>query len=364
VEKKEAQSETLVSKLGEFAYSCFLSENLLDIADLVINGEALTLTQLDNLANTVPLPLLAKLAEVVSKQTEPKELTTTVRPVAFLPLASLLEQGGKEIAIETGKRYLSKLNSSLSLEASLTLAIDRWTGEFAIDELLSVLYQLTASNKYYSNVLPLGPSTTELKLLLTDARESKSTRLEDVFTILRDYGVTSIEGGSDFDLHLLAADKGFSLSIGHNLTNSSSASSAKNFVNGSQFKHNKFSTEFLDQLFFIRQTLVPTGLVEVWFPWSSCKLDNGAADEGKEPLGEQFVRAIMLGRLILPRVKYIRAPLSLLGLKVAQLALAFGANDLGFAAVDSNTANSLGIARISEIPQDLNKNRAFSQVVV
>ena len=97
------------------------------------------------------------------------------------------------------------------------------------------------------------------------------------------------------------------------------------------------SKSFVDELLLVRRELAPAGKVTAWFPWAVSSSST------------QLIRAIALGRLALRSVPRIRAPLSLLGPNVAQAALEFGANDVGFAAVDSYTAQGLGICPLSEI---------------
>ena len=60
-----------------------------------------------------------------------------------------------------------------------------------------------------------------------------------------------------------------------------------------------------------------------------------------------MLRAVALGSLALPDVLYVRAPITRLGEKVSHIALHFGANDLGFVAVDELSARRLGIAPYS-----------------
>ena len=79
-------------------------------------------------------------------------------------------------------------------------------------------------------------------------------------------------------------------------------------------------------------------------------------------LGLEMLRIIALGRLLLPEVEYIRAPFSILGPKAGHIALAFGANDIGFAAVDSQSAKALGVLKLSQVSDIINQHKAFAKV--
>jgi hypothetical protein len=73
-----------------------------------------------------------------------------------------------------------------------------------------------------------------------------------------------------------------------------------------------------------------------WYPVIPGSPDDSAsADDGTS--GVEVLRAISLARLVLPAHVTIRAPLALLGARLALAALSFGASDLGWAAPDGQS---------------------------
>lgn len=67
------------------------------------------------------------------------------------------------------------------------------------------------------------------------------------------------------------------------------------------------------------------------------------------PLGLEIARAIAIARLVLPEVPLVRAPISLLGAKLAHIALYCGAQDLGYIALDMTAAEQSGLLRLQDI---------------
>lgn len=117
---------------------------------------------------------------------------------------------------------------------------------------------------------------------------------------------------------------------------------------------------FVKHLLQLAENPVLQSRVTAWFPLCASALDRSADPKGSEGIG--LLRAIALARLMLSGVPYIRASVSLLGPSIAQIALAFGANDLGYSAVDWQTADALGLARLSESLQISTLPNAFLRV--
>ncbi len=339
----ELDSLLLREKAGDFAYSRLEREDLTQLATLIFNGEELPLRDVERIAREISLPMLAKLVQIQRLGRafqSAKRLEVRIRPVCFLPLASLLEEGGKEFALDLCTSYLRELDKNLTLAQDILMAVDRWHGLFATDDFLSSLFSLSHLDGARNRFAILGPSTFELDQI------AEMHSLSELLTRLRLAGVTTIEGGSDLELHEFSVRRGFAVAVGQQLANN----------NGSWDR-------FWREVLHLRTRLVPSGALQVWFPWSSTPLDR-SENSAESPLGEQTLRAVALGRLVLPEVPYIRSPLSLMGCKVSHVALEFGANDLGFGAVDSRTAERLQIERLSTVTNLVREHAPFSRIVI
>ncbi len=338
---------TLEEKLGSFVFSCLQQAGVVEIYQRLREETVLSLTEVEYLANEVSLPVLGKLVEILNESFGMKQ-PVTIRPVVFLPLAEWLETGGKSAAFAKGKDHLTLVLSELELENPLSVAVDRWSGAFHTEELLQVLVSLCEAALFDHPLIPMGPSTSEIKAVVEKGVGRKGDEVEGVrrfLSILQLHQINMIEGGADFHIHEIAARLGFSLSIGTSISKQEGKG-----------KKSCFGGEFFKDLLFLQKQLLPTGQVKAWFPWSEHVLDT-KLPLANDPLGEQLLRAVTLGRLLFSRVPYIRAPLSLLGIKVAHVATFFGANDLGFAAVDALTATRLGIARWSEVTEFIKRHQ-------
>ena len=90
---------------------------------------------------------------------------------------------------------------------------------------------------------------------------------------------------------------------------------------------------FCKALIETRRELEATRETVLWFPQVTEPPDTHGVCDG-DFTGVDVLRAIALARLVLPANVQIVAPLSTLGPKLAQVALEFGAEHLGFAASD------------------------------
>lgn len=279
-------------------------------------------------------------------------LTPRLRPVLFIPLSELIAQEGAVRAFRLARDRLLCADAESGLwREKISLAIDSWTSEVSLNEVLTQCVQLTKSPRLRNRFIPLGPSTSELRELLHPSRQ---TTLGAIFRQLKSHGLKSIEGGTDFELHRLAAEAGFVVNIGQELI-------LRTAPHGSGARI--APPQFCEGLHYLREKLVPSKALETWFPWCPKLLSPQGVDSGG---GIEVLRAISLARLALPTVRHIRAPLSLLGKQLAQLAPEFGANDFGFAAIDSDSAKMLGVLKMSEartILELINQGKARNNFV-
>lgn len=329
-----------------FAARLFERCGALQVAEKVLCQERLGLSEVRRLAR-LPLPFLAKLIEL--RFPDRALSSPLIRPLTVIPLASLIETKGLLSARRQAAERIQCLDENLSFHCPVYLAIDRWHGQFSADELLDTLAQIVGDDSMKHRFIPFGPSTGELKQIFGAATPTKPLENpgEEFFAGLRRVGVSAIEGGGDLELHSLAARHGLNVCIGQ-LIPSSDSRNEIDTANREFTRDIRWIDGFLQRIFSLSDRILPLGRCLAWFPRSASRLDS-PAQETDSALGLQLLVAIALGRLLMPEVPHIRAPLAIFGIKAAHLALFFGANDLGFAAVDADTATTLGLPRFTEV---------------
>ena len=328
-----------------FGLAMLARAGLAEVAAHVCAGRDLlneiSLDQRKTLVQEASLPLLLKLIELRPKKDSTAAVPSTVRcrPVTCLPLGEIFEQAShtraevraRELTLAEFDRRVDRLLQHDGLPPRLFVALDRWSGRFGLDAYLSVLGEV--SRRMGPRFVWVGPSTAEIRVML----QSGGVRdVDSLLTRLTEIGVRSIEGGFDREILAAALRHKFAVAAGQPVILSPGATLEgflEDAVNGFEYLRQISSAE--------------TG-IQVWFPWSATQLDRGAVS-AETPLAGVLVRLIALARLFLPEVRFIRAPITLMGVKAAHVAVEFGANDLGYVAFDSDTAVALGVARWSEL---------------
>ena len=319
------------------------------LAGAVAAGETLNPRQRMQLVNA-PIPVLAKLIELQGTAGS----AATLAPVFYFPLAAAVEAGGATQAAEQCVESLVSAAQNRPTDG-IGIVVDRWTGNFQFETLAEAV-ALTNQRLMLENLngpFFTGPSTGELKRIIRSAAEQFPS-LEELLPLLQQAGIAAIEGGTDLSVHTRALATGFHATIAHDLTRSRLAravltalpEAAKTEV---AMAHAPFAVgeQFLSTLQQIAACLQAHPGRGIWSPAASAPLDVAAAAES--PLGAELISAIAIARLLLPRTISVRAPLSLMGVKAAHTALLFGADDLGFAALDGATAEQLALPLYSEV---------------
>ena len=269
------------------------------------------------------LPLLAKLVELVSP---PRETLQGVGAdfVVLCPLASLLEEHALDAAVARAKDMLQETIAALPRPLPLRLALDRWRGTFRRVDLLEALRSILAEIRAPVSLAPLGPTASEFESWLDEAPEVSPETMAASFGEIRAAGALQIESHGRLDLCRLAAECGLGVAFGQPL---------------------RSGGEFPRELMAAREGLAGTGRWFAWYPQLGKRLDHSSL-EGDEVSGWEVLKAIAVARLVLPRAVEIRAPLTTLGAKVAQVALDFGATHLGPVAADARTAAELRLPEL------------------
>ena len=354
--------QNVESTLGSFVAAQFRAARVLPAAIKLFGGEELANEDITPLASA-PLPVLAKLVEISTLGRTAAD-GGEYRPVFFIPLALMLEQAGSQRAQMVVAEELRSVDETLDLGRDLSVALDRWYGNFSFGELLRVFSQVLQSRQFRHTVVPVGPSTAEVVQLAHRYYGEKSQ--DSLFAVLQELnhnGICRLDGGTDLDIHAAALRLGFSLSVGQNISHlfEQDYFYRSSSVIGPDKARRLFEERFIGELLEVRYRLAPSNRLAVWFPWTD-------ATSGKsrwvvdQAFAVPFLRVIALARLFLPREVAVRAPSSVLGKHLAGIALQYGASDLGFVAVDSRTAESLDLARMSEVTNVFGQRSIFEMI--
>ncbi len=304
----KTMNNSMLDICGEFSYNLLKKNNLLEIAENIFCLKSLNRSQAETLLN-VPLPFLLKLAEI----RKPPPNTDLLTPVLYLPLASSLEKSSSLVIAEV---FSEEIQLHLKTFKKLSIALDQLETKF--DQAIFI--------ETLENIFSKFPKRLEIySLSARTISTTPSPNRKNFITFLQQYSnKITINSLTPSELKLIK-DAGFDIAYVQTLSSST------------ENKKNRDKT-FLDQLSEIQKKLSPN--LESWQPQFNYELDKLPLQENAA-LGLEILSKICLARLVLPHTKQIKAPLSILGSKLANVALEFGATHLGFAAVDENSAKNL-----------------------
>ncbi|MBU0993011.1 MAG: CofH family radical SAM protein [Proteobacteria bacterium] len=100
--------------------------------------------------------------------------------------------------------------------------------------------------------------------------------------------------------------------------------------------------EQIDHLKVIRDVQDETGIIRAFIPWSFSPFRTGM-DHITPATGIDYLKIVAIGRIFLDNVTHIQAGWLTEGLKMAQLALAMGANDMGGILMEETVVKATGI---------------------
>ena len=101
--------------------------------------------------------------------------------------------------------------------------------------------------------------------------------------------------------------------------------------------------ERVEHLGRIRELQDETGGFTAFIPWTFAAA-NTALQEGHHPAtGDDYLRLLAVSRLFLDNVANIQASWVTQGLRMGQVALAFGANDMGSTMIEENVVRAAGV---------------------
>ena len=107
------------------------------------------------------------------------------------------------------------------------------------------------------------------------------------------------------------------------------------------FGHVEAPEDIIDHLFKIRALQDETGGFTAFIPWTF--QPRNTRIEVEPATSVEYLRVLSLSRIVLDNVKNIQASWVTQGAKIAQVALAFGANDLGSTMIEENVVAAAGV---------------------
>ncbi|MDY6934003.1 MAG: CofH family radical SAM protein [Spirochaetota bacterium] len=111
--------------------------------------------------------------------------------------------------------------------------------------------------------------------------------------------------------------------------------------------------ERIEHLKVIRDIQDETGIIRAFIPWSFSPV-NTCLDNILPATGIEYLQMVSISRIFLDNIKYIQAGWLTEGLKLAQIALAMGANDMGGVLMEEVVVKATGIKTKTNIPELIN----------
>ncbi len=108
--------------------------------------------------------------------------------------------------------------------------------------------------------------------------------------------------------------------------------------------------ERIGHLDVVRAIQDETGIIRAFIPWSFSPANTDMADTAPAT-GVDYLKIVAIGRIYLDNVPYIQAGWLTEGLKLAQIALAFGANDMGGVLTEEVVVRATGIGTRASVDE-------------
>lgn len=310
---KQTSSNALQDILGEFAYQQLAKNKLHEIAEDVLAQTPLSKAQAKTLLKIKP-PLLLKLTELRKSSSKTKLLD----PVLYLPLCSSLKSSSPQTITEVFRDEIQTTLKTLQ-NKKLHIAFDDINSELDNCVFIETLKNIFAARTEKIELIGLSAKT-----ILSLARKNQ----KDTINILKQYSNQTLSANSLKSTELkLIKDLGFNISYSQTISN----------VNRTTKPREEY---FINEIFELQKNC--SAELKSWEPQFNYKLDQLPLEKNAA-LGLEVLTRICLARLILPQLETIKAPVAILGTELANVAIHFGANHLGQAAVDDNSAKNLNL---------------------
>jgi len=245
--------------------------------------------------------------------------------VIFQKVQELVDLGGTQVLIQGG------VNPALPLEYYLDL--------------------IRAIRQKFPTVHVHSFSVVEFDMI------SKKFRLplEEVFRLFKEAGLNSLPGGGAEILvervrKLISPKKATSerwievMKTAHRSGLKSTATMV--------FGHLETIEERIQHLLVIRDAQDETGGFRAFIPWTLSPDGTPRMSHFKPAGGEDYLRTVAISRLMLDNIEHIQSGWLTEGLKLGQIALAFGCDDMGGTLIEDKVLEPTGI-QVHTRPEDL-----------
>lgn len=126
------------------------------------------------------------------------------------------------------------------------------------------------------------------------------------------------------------------------------------------FGHVETFGQRVEHLIRVRELQDETGVFTAFIPWTFQPANTALG--GKAASAHDYLRTLAVSRLVLDNLPNLQASWVTQGAKIAQLSLAFGANDLGSTMIEENVVRAAGVSFRMSAPQlcDLIRGAGFT----
>jgi len=209
--------------------------------------------------------------------------------------------------------------------------------DYAIDHYIQMIRSIKDT---YPDIFLHSFSPAEL---IHISRKS-SLPLDKVISKLKDAGLDSVPGASDLLVNRVrkhACPNKISVDDWRNVM----AELARHGMKSSAtmtFGMGETKKEQIEHLSVIRDVQDQTGILRAFTPWSFSPAHTGMS-EIEPATGIEYLKLVAIGRIFLDNIIYIQAGWLTEGLKLAQLALTMGANDMGGILMEETVVKATGV---------------------
>lgn len=179
---------------------------------------------------------------------------------------------------------------------------------------------------------------------LTYAAKKEGLAIDAVLESLKAAGLDSVPGASD-----LLVERIRSVTCAHKITVAEwvafeKALARHGFKSSATMTYGMGETlkEKIEHLAVIRDLQDETGVIRAFIPWSFSPFNTGMAHISPAT-GMDYLKIVAIGRIFLDNVTHIQAGWLTEGLKMAQIALSLGANDMGGVLMEESVVKATGV---------------------
>jgi len=209
--------------------------------------------------------------------------------------------------------------------------------EYTIDDYIHMVHKV---KDLYPDIFLHSFSPAEL----IHIAKKNSLSIDDIISRLKDAGLDSVPGASD-----LLVDRVREHACPNKITvyewcevMSALARYGMKSSATMTFGMGETREEQIEHLAVIRGVQDKTGILRAFIPWSFSP-DHTNMSEVPPATGIEYLKMVAIGRIFLDNITYIQAGWLTEGLKLAQLALTMGANDMGGILMEETVVKATGV---------------------